>query len=513
VTGARGAGHGARGPDAGARGAGARPAGAGAPDAGTRAAGARPTASAAGPGGRRPVDLLVRGGTVATMDARRRLVADGAVAIDGATIVAVGKAAELEAAWAAREVIDLRDHLITPGLVDAHNHPVHYASKGLADDLEYAERSHRHIWPYESGLDQEEAYWNGLATFAEGLRTGTTTFAAPGDLFPFAHARAAEELGVRACLARMAWDLHDPGAPPGSEDTTETALARGEEVVLGLRGRANGRLRGWFSLVRTWHVSDELCRRTKARADALGVGIHGHLNTMPYEVEQGLRRWGMRSLARYETLGLLGPNLYLVHMGLTTAEEIPLLRRHDVKVVHCPSASMLGGFGCVARGTIPEMVAAGVTVALGTDAAAISRFLDMVRVMYLAACAHKDVRADPTVMGPHKAFEMATIDGARALGWEAEIGSLEPGKRADLVSFATDELAWHPNPLGNPIANLVLSASGASCRTAIVDGRVLVRDGRLLTVDEAALRAEMGRRQRAIFARLGLALAPRWPVE
>jgi 5-methylthioadenosine/S-adenosylhomocysteine deaminase len=460
-----------------------------------------------------PVDLLVRGGTIATMDARRRLIGDGAVAITGATIVAVGKAADLEARFAPREVIDARSHLVTPGLIDAHNHPIHFASKGLADDLEYADRSHRHIWPYEMGLTEDEAHVNALATFAEGLRTGTTTFAAPGDLFPMAHARAAEELGVRACVARMAWDLHDPGAPPGTEDTTETALAKGEEVVQALRGRADGRLRGWFSLVRTWHVSDELCRRTKARADALGAGIHAHLNTMPYEQEQGLARWGMRSLARYERLGLLGPNLYLVHMGYTTVEEIPLLRQRDVKVVHCPSASMLGGFGCVAHGTIPDMVRAGVTVALGTDAGAISRFLDLVRVMYLAACAHKDARADPTVMGPHTAFEMATVAGARALLWDDQIGSLEPGKRADLVTFATDDLAWYPHPLRNPIANLVLSASGASCRTAVVDGRVLLRDGRLLTVDEPALREEVNRRQAAIFARLGFELTLRWPVE
>ena len=137
-------------------------------------------------------------------------------------------------------------------------------------------------------------------------------------------------------------------------------------------------------------------------------------------------------------------------MGAIDENELEIVREAQVKICHCPSASMLGGFGCISHGRFPELVEAGVTVTIGTDAGAISRFLDMVRVMYLAACAHKDARVDPEVMGARKAFEMGTIDGARGLLWDDEIGSLEPGKRADLAIVSTNSLEWQPRPAQNP---------------------------------------------------------------
>jgi cytosine/adenosine deaminase-related metal-dependent hydrolase len=177
-----------------------------------------------------------------------------------------------------------------------------------------------------------------------------------------------------------------------------------------------------------------------------------------------------------------------------------------VKAVHCPSASMLGGFGVIAHGTFPEMCNAGLTVALGSDAGAISRFLDLVRVMYLAACAHKDARIDPTVLGAHAAFEMATVGGARALLWSDRVGSLEPGKAADIVVFETDGLDWHPNPLRNPVANLVYSASGTSASTVIVDGVPVMEDRVLTRVDAGELLGRLDRTASDVLERLGLAV-------
>jgi 5-methylthioadenosine/S-adenosylhomocysteine deaminase len=219
------------------------------------------------------------------------------------------------------------------------------------------------------------------------------------------------------------------------------------------------------------------------------------------------------AIGRFHGLGLLEANLCLAHLGWVEPPEIELLLAGDVKAVHSPSASMLGAFGVIAHGTFPEMIAAGLTVALGSDACAISRFVDLVRVAYIAACAHKDVRLDATAMGAHTAFEMAPRGGARALRGEDRNGSLEPGKAADLVVFDTDELEWHPNPLRNPVANLVYSASGRSARTVIIDGEVVMEDRVLAHVDLNELRAEAATAADRVLERIGVTLRPPWPVE
>ena len=277
-------------------------------------------------------------------------------------------------------------------------------------------------------------------------------------------------------------------------------------------GASSGRIRAAFSLVRSAHVTDALCQAVKRRADELGVTVHGHLCTTKQEVELSKQNSGMTPLERYRRLGVLGANLVLVHMGWVEAHEVAILAEHDVSVCHCPSASMFGGFGCIANGKFPEMVDADVRVVLGSDACAISRFVDMIRVMYLASCAHKDARSDPTLIGAHKAFEMATVQGARALLWDDAIGSLEPGKRADIVIADADGPIWHPNPLLNPVANLVYSSSGTSVRTVIIDGRIVLDDRRFTSVDEAAFLAEADRVSQCILARHSVTMTPPWPV-
>jgi 5-methylthioadenosine/S-adenosylhomocysteine deaminase len=459
-------------------------------------------------------DLLILGGTVVTMDAHRRVIENGAVAVRGDTIVAVGDAASVEREHPGTRVIDAGGGLVTPGLIDAHNHPIHFLSKGLADDRELSERSYERIWPYEAALTDDEAYVSSLGTFAEMIRSGTTCFSDPGSYRPDPVARAALEIGIRGVVARESWDVPDANAPVTHTETSAQALERGEEVVQRWNGAGHDRLRAWFSLVRPSHVSDELCTGTMERADALGTGIHGHLTASRTQDSKTRRVVGQGSaVRRYQALGLLRPNLCLAHLGWIVPDEVRLLVEGDVKAVHCPSASMLGGFGVVAHGTFPEMIEAGLTVGLGSDAGAISRFLDLVRVMYLAACAHKDARIDPTVMGAHRAFEMATIGGARALLWDDTIGSLESGKAADLVIFDTDEVEWHPNPLRNPVANLVYSASGRSARTVVIAGEMVMEDRVLTRVDLRELLARTDDAADAVLSRMGLSVGPAWPMD
>jgi 5-methylthioadenosine/S-adenosylhomocysteine deaminase len=460
-----------------------------------------------------PADLIVRGGVVVTMDKNRNLIRDGAVAIRAGRILAVEKWHEIESAFRATKTLGGADKLVFPGLIDAHNHPSHFLSKGMIDDMRFPERWRDRVWPYEAGLTADEARIASTGTFLEMIRRGTTCFADPGTLQPDAVAEAALETGIRGVVARMSWDVADPTAPAEYNDTAGVALARGEEAIAKWYGAGGGRLRAWFSLVRGANVSETLVRSSKARADALGVGIHAHLATSQSEYDLAIKTWGITPVERYHRFGVLGPNAHLVHMGFISEEDISTLQALDASVCHCPSASMFGGFGCIAHGKFPELVRAGVRIALGTDACAVSRFLDMVRVMYLAACAHKDAKADPTVIGAHKAMEMATIDGARALLWDDEIGSLEAGKRADLVIADTDGIEWQPNPLANPIANLIYSSDGSCVRSVVINGRIVLEDRSFTTIDQHEFVSRSAYTSRAILARMGVGLRTVWPMQ
>jgi 5-methylthioadenosine/S-adenosylhomocysteine deaminase len=419
------------------------------------------------------------------MDASRRIIADGGVLVADGRIRAVGKASELTAKAPEAEVVERPGALIIPGLIDVHNHPAHFLSKGLFDDIETGRRWATRLYPFDTRIGESQAYWGSLGTFAEMIRNGTTCFGDPGGYFAEATVKAAVDIGIRGVVTRSITDLHDPNRPTPDHllGSADKVIERARRLHTELHGAKGGRIRIWMGLRGVTATSDELCRKIKALADQLGVGVHVHLAVNPSETVQCLAKWGMRPVARFDHLGLVDANLLAVHMGAIDEQEVELFARRGAKVGHCPSASMLGAFGCIAHGRFPELAAAGVTIGLGTDAAAISRFLDMVRVMYLAACAHKDVHYDAEVMGAHKAFEMATVDGAKALMWDDEIGSLEEGKRADITIVDRGGWEWQPRPDHNPVANLVYSASGSCVRDVMIDGRFVLQDCHFTTVD------------------------------
>jgi cytosine/adenosine deaminase-related metal-dependent hydrolase len=272
---------------------------------------------------------------------------------------------------------------------------------------------------------------------------------------------------------------------------------------------ADGRIRAWLSINNPYRASDEIGLAVKERADAYGVGIHGHVLI---KKEDALRADFYSPIRRYRDLGILCPSLYLIHMIHVVPEDIKLLAENQVKVVHCPGRSMHGAGGMIAHGTIPEMIDAGIVMGLGSDACAISRFIDMVRQMYLAAAAHKDVRLDANVIGCYKAFEMATVDGARAMMWDDEIGSLQAGKKADLIILDTSAPEMHPNPHQNPIANLVYSGSGAATKTVVIDGAIIMQDKVIKTIDVPALLKEVGIAAPKVLSRVNAKAQSKWQV-
>jgi len=450
--------------------------------------------------------ILIEHAIVVTLDPARRILRDGSVLIDGARIAQVGRAGEVRAPRPPDRVIDGRGRLVLPGFVDTHVHLSEHLARGLMPDEVPVDRyvPDWYVPLYAAITPEEEAAAAQLACL-EMLRTGTTTFCEAGTLFDVpAVAQAVEAVGLRAVLGRWTWDL--VRGPGRLAQSTGEALRLTETVLDEVNGRGNGRVRAWPLLIGFGTGSEALIRGAHALADRHGTGW-GMMQLASHPSRQTA---DTLPLATLDAWGVLGPRTKLAHMVYVDDADIALLARRGVTVSHCPSAALKHVKGLFVHGRFPEMLDAGVPVSLGGDSANGSNHFDMLRLMYLAALAAKDARLDPAVMPPERVLEMATLHGARALGLEAEIGSLEPGKRADLVVFDLDLPEWRP--LLDPVNSLVYSASGASVRMVIVDGRVVLDDRRVTTVDEGEVLARAERLSGPCLARAGLAPRPRWPM-
>jgi 5-methylthioadenosine/S-adenosylhomocysteine deaminase len=460
--------------------------------------------------------MLVRNaGWVVTMDRERRIIADGAVAIENDRIAAVGKTAEVANIFHADREIDAREKLVLPGLVDTHVHNTQQLGRGLADGCDIPMHLLERLYGYEKELMDEDAYWAALCCQLELIRAGTTCFIDPGSYFPELTAKALGESGLRGVVARTAFDVHETPIGPLPtrmfRETTDTAIARAREVVGKLNGLHNGRVRAWFALRILSGCSDRLIQEIKKQADAHGVGVVLHACESRDEVVGSRMRYGMPEVERMEKLGALGPNMCLIHFGWASPREIVLSMKHDLKISCTPSTGYRLGMGSIEFGRFPEMVELGITVALGSDAAMSSNYLDIVREMFLASGGCKAQRLDPTIMPPETVLEMATLNGAKAALWIDEIGSLEIGKKADLAIFDTRGVEWRP--LLNPIANLIYSSRGGA-DTVICNGRVLMENGIVASLDEKRILSEAQRRGERIATASGLweRIKPKWPV-
>lgn len=450
--------------------------------------------------------ILVEHAVVVTMDPGRRVLADGAVLVDGGRIAQVGRAADVRPPRTPDRVIDGRGGLVLPGFVDTHVHVSEHLSRGLVPDEVPVDR-YVPDWygPLYAAITPEEEAAAARLACLEMLRTGTTTFCEAGTLFDVvAVAEAVEAVGLRAILGRWTWDL--ARGPGRLAQTTDEALRLTEETLARVDRRRSGRVSAWPLLIGFGTASERLIRGAHALAERHGTGW----GMMHFASHPSRKTADTLPLATLDAWGVLGPRTKLAHMVYVDPADIALLARRDVKVSHCPSAALKHVKGLAAHGRFPEMLDAGVSVSLGGDSANGSNHLDMLRLMYLAALVAKDARLDPGVLPPERVLEMATLHGARALGLEAEIGSLEPGKRADLVILDLDRPEWRP--LLDPVSALVYSASAASVRTVMVDGQVVLDDGRVTTVDERAALADVERLARPYLARAGLGVRPRWPL-
>jgi 5-methylthioadenosine/S-adenosylhomocysteine deaminase len=466
-------------------------------------------------GAARPVDLrLDHADWILTLDGARRIVRDGGIAVAAGRIVAVGPTAEVALAHPAGRVLDARGKVVTPGLVDSHIHTTFHLSRGLADEVGSKRFLFERMYPYEAALEPADARASIRLCVLELVKNGVTTFIDAGNYQPELTAETAGAAGLRCVVARSTFDVTRSamGAiPPAFIETTDEALARAEAAVTSLHGAFDGRVHAWLQFRGLNNSTDRLIVELKRLADRHGVGVQTHACFARDTMESSLKQHGVTEIERLARLGVLGPNVLLVHAGWATEAELELLARHDVKVVTAPSSSLHNAYGNLARGHAPELLEAGVAVGLGSDHAS-SGVVDLCQEMFLVAGGYKEIREDAAVLPPERVLEMATVNGARCALRGDALGALEAGRAADLVLFDARRPEWQP--LYNPVANLVYSATGRSVDTVIVGGRVVVEGGRALTLDEAEIVEEARRRAPGILARTGLAarVLSRWPV-
>jgi 5-methylthioadenosine/S-adenosylhomocysteine deaminase len=424
-----------------------------------------PRAAAASDAATVEVDLLITNGLVFSMDAARATIAGGFVAIDDARIVAVGPAAE-GARYRAAKTIDARGGIVMPGMINTHTHAAMTVFRGLGDDV--ADRLRRFIWPLEARVvDAELVYWGALHGMIEMVEGGVTSLV---DSYPFPESttRAAQKLGMRAFVA---YPMKDDFAPFRA-------------YVESLRG--NPLITPVVGLHSPYAETPERIRAAAKLADELGLLSTMHVAEMDFELKELREKYQQTPIEYLDSLGLLGPRFIAAHAIFLTESDIALLAQRDVAVAHNMVANIKS-----AKGVAPvlKLRAAGVRVGLGTDGPMSGNTLDLIGQLGYVAKLHKLDNKDRTVMPAMDVVEMATLGGARTLRRETQLGSLEPGKLADVIIVDTESTAMVP--LYDVATNLVYSASPRDVRTTIIQGRVVMEDRRLLTVDSALVRAKV----------------------
>ena len=438
--------------------------------------------------------LLLKGARVVTMDSRRQILDADVVVRDG-KIAAVGRAG---ARPDSQTVLDCKGLVILPGLVQAHIHLCQTLFRGLADDLALEEWLAKRIWPLEAAHTAESVYWSAMLGAAELLLGGTTAIL---DMETVHHTGAAfealESIGLRATAGKC---LMDAASNPDSlREPTDRALQESADLCAKWHGAAAGRLRYCFAPRFAPSCTGPLLRAVSDLAERAGAVIHTHAAETPLELQMVKQETGNDELAYLDSMGISGPHTALAHCVWVDQEGIARLARQGTNVVHCPSSNLKLGSGVA---PIPEMLAAGCRVGLGADGAPCNNRLDAFEEMRIAALIQKP-RLGPEPLPAAQVLELATLGGARALGLESEIGSIEVGKRADLIVL--DLSGPHAQPdEADVISRIVYSARAADVRHVLVDGRMVVKDGVLKTAKLEEIRRDANAQARRLRRAVGV---------
>jgi cytosine/adenosine deaminase-related metal-dependent hydrolase len=463
---------------------------------------------------RTEIDLLIEGGWVITVDDERRIFRDGAVAVSGTKIVDVGQRAELAGRYRARRVVDARDKVTMPGMANGHRHLLCCAKGAMPEGDSTLAALRRFIYPSFASLTAEDMYTYALHATAEMIRFGTTCFEEPGCNHLESVLEALGRSGIRCRVGPWTWDQQGAAGRTDLPDwlrfDTGAALKRLEAGIDTVRAFGNPLIRDAVTIEGVGTCSDELtvgAARLAAEAGSLAVL---HKATSEREVALELKAFGHRPVEHMHEIGALNDRVLLNHVTSLDDYEVELLAASGARVSQNPSSALKLAKGTTRTGKWPELLAAGVPMALGTDAENVSNHQDICRAMFLAALLPRDARLDPNAVTAEQALEMGTRNGIRALHWDDVTGEIAAGKEADLVVFDTDDFDWRP--LHNPVANLVYGVTGHSVHTVLIAGEVVLDAKRLTKVDEGALREEVERIDRRVLAQIGVDPGGAWPV-
>ena len=431
------------------------------------------------------IDLLINSRWIIPVVPENRVFENCALAIDQQKIVGIYPQAEAKSKFDPASVVELADHILMPGLVNAHGHAAMSLLRGYADDLPLQPWLEEHIWPVEARVLSAEFVADGTnLAMAEMIKTGTTCFA---DMYFFADT-AAEQVqrsGMRSQIGFTVFDF-----PTAGGKDPDDYIHKGLQLRDSYKG--DGLIKIACAPHAPYTVGDETLRRIATYANELDMAVHIHCHETAQEVADSLKLYGNRPLQRLDDLGVLLPQTQLVHMTQIDDNDIRLIQDNNCHVVHCPESNLKLASGFCPVG---KLIDAGINVAIGTDSAASNNDLDLFGELKTAALLAKAVANDASVLDAHAALRMATINGAKALGWDDQIGSLEAGKSADMIAVEISSLSQ--KPLYNPASQLVYCNAGSQVTHSWVAGKALLRERSLVTLDEENLirRADAWRNQ------------------
>ena len=376
------------------------------------------------------------------------------------------------------KIIDAEGKILLPGLINTHTHLSMTLFRGLADDLSLDSWLNDHIWPMEANLNGDYCYIGALLGAVELIKSGTTTFS---DMYFYMEdvARAVDEAGIRAVLSYGMIDFADA-------ERREAEIKENMALYNACNGMADGRIKVFLGPHSPYTASEELLVKVRELADEYNMGIHIHVSETQKEINDSLDEKGLRPFEYLEKIGLLGPDVVAAHCVWLSDEEIEIIKKHDVKVSHNPCSNMK-----LASGVAPvsKLIEKGVCVSIGTDGASSNNNLDLIEELKTASLLQKVSTLDPKVLNSDESIEMATIKGAEALGLSDEIGSIEVGKKADIILIDTNAANMTPDS-SSLSSNVIYSANGSNVDTTICNGKILMENKKLTALDEDEIYAK-----------------------
>lgn len=461
-------------------------------------------------------DLIIEGTTIITVDPQRRIIQDGAVVIEGQRIIAIGKTQEMKKKHHADTRISAKGKILLPGLIDCHIHLAQALIRGTADDVDLIPWLRDYVWVLQGNFTPKDGATSAELCIAEMLKSGTTSF-----LESMIHkrygfdgiAKVIEKTGIRGCLSKLFMDLTGYAEEEsimfeGMVEDPEACIDETLAMHNKWQGAADERIFVWWGARTPGAVSAELYRRVADLAQKRHMRITMHLAEVQADVEYTKTQFKQLPAEFARDVGMMGENVVLVHGVWYSPKELPILAKTGTHMCHCPASNAKLASGIA---PIPEMLKAGINVCLGCDGGPSNNAYDMFREMFLAAIIHKARTLDPLTVPAESVLEMATINGAKALGLEKEIGSIEVGKRADLVLVDTKEL--NLTPTYNPVSNIIYAANGSNVDTTIVNGQILVSGGTLLTIDEEPIIEKAREQGMKLIERAGVTIQSRWQTD